>query len=188
MRLGRRIQALRDDQWDDRLLRVVFPLPYRAIFERETSRYNVEMMLLAGLVRQESLFQPAVASWVGAAGLAQVMPATGAWLAPQVGIADYSHRLLEVPEVSLRMGAFYLGYLLRRYNGSKDLALSGYNAGPARADRWRGQLGYGRVDIDDFRESIPFDETRHYVKIVLRNAAVYEALYGEGNIEQYIAG
>jgi soluble lytic murein transglycosylase len=188
MRLGRRIQALRNDQWDDRLLRVVFPLPYRAIFERETSRYNVDMMLLAGLVRQESLFQPAVASWVGAAGLAQVMPATGAWLAPQVGIADYSHRLLEVPEVSLRLGAFYMGYLLRRYNGSKDLALAGYNAGPARADRWRTQLGYGRVDIDDFRESIPFDETRHYVKIVTRNAAVYEALYGEGDIERFMAG
>ena len=66
---------------------------------------------------------------------------------------------------------------MKRYDGAADLALAGYNAGPGRADRWRRELGHAR-DAEAFRERIPFDETRHYVKVVLRNAAVYRALYG----------
>ena len=84
--------------------------------------------------------------------------------------------MLLIPEVNLRMGAHYLADLLDRYDGARDLALAGYNAGPGRADRWRRELGHNR-DVDAFREKIPFDETRHYVKVVLRNAAVYDRLY-----------
>ena len=105
------------------------------------------------------------------------MPATGQWLAPSVGIRDYDPLLLEIPEVNLRMGTKFFADLLTRYGGAADLALAGYNAGPSRADRWRRQFNYGR-DIDAFREAIPFDETRNYVMIVLRNAAIYKRLYG----------
>jgi soluble lytic murein transglycosylase len=78
----------------------------------------------------------------------------------------------------VRMGARYLRDQLRRYDGSRDLALAAYNAGPGRADRWRRELGYGR-DVDAFREAIPFNETRHYVQVVLRNAVIYRRLYGD---------
>jgi soluble lytic murein transglycosylase len=178
IRLGRRLLTKRDGQWDGRLLRVVFPLPYRDLLEFEADRYGVDPMLFAALIRQESTFRPAVRSRVGATGLSQIMPATGRWIAPRVGIsgAQYADRLLEVPEINLRMGALYLGDMLKRYGGAADLALAGYNAGPGRADRWRRELGYDR-DLDAFRDAIPFQETRHYVKIVLRNAAVYERLY-----------
>jgi soluble lytic murein transglycosylase len=178
IRLGRQLLARRDGRWDERLLRVVFPFPYRSELLSQTERYGVDPMLFAALVRQESTFRPAVRSRVGATGLSQVMPATGRWIAPRVGIAgdDYSDRLLSVPEVNLQMGALYLSDLLSRYGGAIDLALAGYNAGPGRADRWRRELGHVR-DVDAFRDAIPYRETRHYVKIVLRNASVYDFLY-----------
>jgi soluble lytic murein transglycosylase len=178
IRLGRRLLELRNGAWDPRLLRVVFPFPYRELIEAEAADSDVDPMLLAGLIRQESTFRPAVRSWVGATGMSQIMPATGKWLASSLRIRDYEQRLLTVPEVNVRMGARYLGDQLRSYDGAHDLALAAYNAGPGRASRWKRELGYGR-DADAFRESIPFDETREYVKIVLRNAALYSRLYND---------
>ena len=176
IRLGRELLAKRNGEWDPRLLRVVFPFPYRDLIEAEADRAGVDPMLLAGLIRQESTFRPAIRSWVGATGLTQIMPATGAWLASSMGIRGYEQRLLSVPEVNVRMGAKYLRDQVRSYDGSWDLALAAYNAGPSRATRWRRELNHGR-DTDAFREAIPFDETRNYVKVVLRNAAVYASLY-----------
>lgn len=176
IRIGYRLRESASGEWDERALRLVFPYPYRDLLEREARRAGVDPSLLAGLVRQESTFRPAIKSWVGATGLGQIMPATGRWLATAVGVRDYEEKLLETPEVNLRMSAKYIGDLLDRYDGARDLALAGYNAGPSRADRWRRTLGYGR-DTDAFRESIPFDETRNYVRLVLRNAAIYERLY-----------
>jgi soluble lytic murein transglycosylase len=178
VRLARQLADQRGD-WDVRLLRAAFPLPYGELMARETRAARVDLALFAGLVRQESMFRSDVRSRVGATGLSQIMPATGRWLAPGAGIRPYEERLLTVPEVNVRMGARYLGDMLRRYGGAEDLALAAYNAGPGRADRWRGELGHAR-DQDSFRERIPFDETRHYVRVVLRNAAVYGRLYPDG--------
>lgn len=178
IRLGRRLLQQRGGEWDVRLLRVVFPFPYREQLTREARRSGVDAALFAGLVRQESTFRPDVRSRVGATGLSQIMPATGRWLASGMRIEGYHDGLLGVPEVNLRMGARYLADQLRRYDGHADLALAAYNAGPGRADRWRRELNHG-ADVDAFREAIPFDETRHYVQVVLRNEAVYRRLYGE---------
>lgn len=177
IRLGRLLLERRGGAWDARLLRVVFPFPYREVLEVEADRADVDPYLLAGLVRQESSFDPRAQSWVGATGLSQIMPATGRWLAPGVGVSSFDPSLLAVPEINLRMGARYLRDQLRRYGGKRDLALAAYNAGPSRADRWRRELGYGG-DPDRFRERIPFAETRHYVQVVIRNAVVYRRLYG----------
>jgi len=177
IRLGRALLERRKGEWDGRLLRVVFPFVYRELLEGEARRVEVDPYLLAGLVRQESSFDPRARSRVGATGLSQIMPATGRWLAPGVGISTFDPTLLAVPEINLRMGARYLRDQLRRFDGKRDLALAAYNAGPSRADRWRRELGYG-ADPDRFRERIPFAETRHYVQVVLRNAVVYRRLYG----------
>ncbi|MBB4636280.1 transglycosylase SLT domain-containing protein [Longimicrobium terrae] len=177
IRLGRALLERRNGEWDARLLRVVFPFPFRDVLTAEADRADVDPYLLAGLVRQESSFRPDAKSWVGATGLSQIMPATGAWLAPNAGVSNFDASLLAVPEINLRMGARYLGDQLERYRGKRDLALAAYNAGPSRADRWRRELGYG-ADVDAFRERIPFAETREYVHVVLRNAAVYRRLYG----------
>lgn len=178
IRLGRRLVESRGGEWDGRLLRVVFPYVYRDVLEDAAREAKVDPALLAALVRQESSFNPRARSWVGATGLSQIMPATGKWIAPRVGVYDFHPSYLTVPEVNLQMGAIYLRDQLRRYDGARDLALAAYNAGPGRADRWRRELGYGR-DVDAFREKIPYAETRHYVQVVLRNAAVYRRLYGE---------
>jgi soluble lytic murein transglycosylase len=178
IRLGRRLLELREGQWDERLLRVVFPYAYRAALEAEARRAGLDWWLLAGLVRQESSFDRDAKSWVGATGLGQIMPETGRWLARSAGLSSYDPSLLTVPEINLRMAGRYLDDQVNRYGGARDLALAAYNAGPGRADRWRRELGSGG-DPDAFRERIPFDETRQYVKLVLRNAAVYRRLYGE---------
>jgi soluble lytic murein transglycosylase len=187
IRMGRALLARRGGEWDARLLRVVFPFPFRDLLEDEAKRVDVDPYLLAGLVRQESSFNPRARSWVGATGLSQIMPATGQWLAPGAGVSSFDPSLLAVPEINLRMGARYLRDQLRRYGGKRDLALAAYNAGPSRADRWRRELGYGG-DPDAFREKIPFDETREYVKLVLRNAVVYRRLYGGGRSPGLSAG
>lgn len=176
--LGRTLLAQREGRWDDRLLRVVFPFPYRELIETEAKRRRLDPLLLAALIRQESSFRYDATSWVGAKGLGQIMPATGRELARALGIANYSESLLVVPEVNVRMAAKYLGDLMNRFDDASDLALSGYNAGPGRAVTWRRTLNYGR-DTDAFRAAIPFDETRNYVMLVSRNHAVYQALYGE---------
>ncbi len=177
IRLGNQLRSERNGYWDERILRLVYPFPFRDLVVAEAERSGVSPTLYAALIRQESTFRPRIKSRVGATGLGQIMPATGQWLAPAVGIRNYDHSLLEVPEVNLRMGTKYLGDLLKRYNGAVDLALAGYNAGPGRADRWRTQFNYGR-DTDAFRAAIPFAETRNYVMVVVRNAALYESLYG----------
>jgi soluble lytic murein transglycosylase len=177
IRIGRSLLERGGGAWDARLLRVVFPFPYRELLLDEAERADVDPWLLAGLVRQESSFDPRARSWVGATGLSQIMPGTGEWLAPGAGIRNFSPELLAVPEINLRMGSRYLRDQLKRYRGARDLALAAYNAGPSRADKWKRELGYGR-DVDAFRDRIPFAETRHYVKVVIRNAEVYRRLYG----------
>jgi soluble lytic murein transglycosylase len=177
IRLGRALLERRGGEWDARLLRVVFPFPFRELLLAEAEKVEVDPYLLAALVRQESSFNPRARSWVGATGLSQIMPATGQWLAPGAGVSSFDPSLLAVPEINLRMGARYLRDQLRRYGGKRDLALAAYNAGPGRADRWRRELGYGG-DPDAFRERIPFAETREYVQMVLRNSVVYRRLYG----------
>jgi soluble lytic murein transglycosylase len=187
IRLGRALLERRGGEWDARLLRVVFPFPFRELLHDEAKRVDVDPYLLAGLVRQESSFNPRARSWVGATGLSQIMPATGQWLAPGAGVRSFDPSLLAVPEINLRMGARYLRDQLRRYGGKRDLALAAYNAGPSRADRWRRELGYGG-DPDAFREKIPFAETREYVQLVLRNSVVYRRLYGGGRSPGLAAG
>jgi soluble lytic murein transglycosylase len=179
IRLGRSLLQERGGSGTSASCASSIPSPIRELIVAESRRAGIDPLLYAALVRQESTFRPAVKSWVGATGLGQIMPATGQWLAPMIGIRNYDHSLLEVPEVNLRMGTKYLADLLVRYNGATDLALAGYNAGPGRADRWRREFNYGR-DTDAFRAMrFPFDETRNYVMIVLRNAAIYERLYGD---------
>jgi len=186
IRIGRRLLETRGGAWDERLLRLVFPLPYRGLIADEAKRADVDPWLLAGLVRQESSFDADARSWVGARGLSQIMPSTGAWLAPGAGVRSFSPELLSVPEINLRMGARFLRDQLRRYRGARDLALAAYNAGPGRADRWKRELGYGG-DPDAFRDRIPFAETREYVKVVIRNAEVYRRLYGPGRAPGLVA-
>jgi soluble lytic murein transglycosylase len=164
------------EDWNLRLLRIVYPFPYRDMVVREAAEWGVNPFLLAALIRQESAWVSDIVSSAGAIGLMQVMPATGRGLARRVGLEDFTPASLESPEVNLHLGARFLVDVLERYGPDLPLVLSAYNAGPTRAERWRTFPEAG--DPLRLTERIPFGETRGYVKNVTRNLRLYEALYG----------
>jgi len=162
--------------WDRRLLRVVYPFPYRDLVVREAAEWGLDPLLLAALIRQESAFKADIRSHAGAVGLMQVMPPTGRQLARAHGPEDFHEENLTTPEVNLHLGAAFFVEMNRRYEGDLPIVLSAYNAGPTRATRWR---RYPEAsDPERFVERIPFEETRGYVKNIRRNVGVYQALYG----------
>ena len=171
--------ALRDEghEWDSRLIRVAFPLPYLDLIRREAMEWGVDPIILAASIRQESAFKADIVSHAGAIGLMQVMPPTGAQLARVHGPSDFQEAHLASPEVSLHLGAAYFVEMSARYDGVLPLILSAYNAGPTRATRWK---QYPEIsDLLRFTERIPFVETRGYVKNVRRNLGIYGVLYGQ---------
>lgn len=176
VRIAASIRA-EEGRWTLELLRLAYPFPHRDSILAVAADHGISPYLLAGLIHQESLFRPEATSRAGARGLMQVMPRTGAELARAEGLRAFTSEDLERPDVNLRLGTRYLAQLLRRFDGQVPVALAGYNAGPSRALRWVRE--YGRGD-PAFVESIPFPETRGYVKAVYRNHALYAALYGCG--------
>lgn len=171
--------ALRGDgqEWDARLIRVVFPFPYSELVRREAEEWGIDPITMAAIIRQESAFKADIVSRAGAIGLMQVMPPTGAQLARAHGPTGFRPANLTAPEVSLHLGAAFFVDMSARYDDDLPLVLSAYNAGPTRATRWR---RYPEVsDPLRFTERIPFDETRGYVKNVRRNIGLYRVLYGQ---------
>jgi soluble lytic murein transglycosylase len=161
--------------WNLRLLRIIYPLPYRENLFAEARERGVDPYLVAGLIRQESMYKANAISPVGAVGLMQVMPGTGSTLARGAGVARFDKGMLEHPEVNLHLGISFAADLLKQYDGRLPLVLSAYNAGPTRADRWK---SFPEAKSDElFTERIPFEETRDYVRIVQNNARIYEAVY-----------
>lgn len=153
-----------------------YPLPYRDHVERYARARELDPYLVAALIRQESTFNPRVRSPAGARGLMQIIPATGRQLARQER-RRYATRDLYNPEINIRYGTRYLKDILRRFEGRVDFALASYNAGPHRVRRWTGMDM--SLDPEIFIEDIPFEETRNYVKLVLRNEMLYRRLYGQ---------
>jgi soluble lytic murein transglycosylase len=164
-----------------RLLEAMYPFPDRERVRREAREIGADPLLVAALIRQESAWEETIRSAVGATGLMQIMPQTGRELFDQLGLPDYDPEMLEVGDLNLHLGTTYLVDLLERYGGDLPLALSGYNAGPHRADRWRSFPE--AADSLRFTERIPFAETRDYVKRIYRNRAIYRALYGPPSTE-----
>ena len=139
-------------------------------------RYNVDPLLVYGIMRQESTYQNRALSPVGAIGLIQVMPGTGARVAAMLGESRYSPQMLEEPVVNLRYGVYYLSKLLDRFDGAFPLAVAAYNGGPHNVSRWY-KPWVGKIEMDAFVEQIQYDETRDYVKKVTGNYARYVELY-----------
>lgn len=172
----------REGAWNLRLLRIVYPFPFRNIVIAEARERNVDPFLAAALIRQESMFNPRARSPVGALGLMQVMPATGRSLARRLGVTRFNEDLLFQPELNIHFGMAYLADQLRSYGDRLDAVLAAYNAGPTRVSRWRQFPEF--ADPLLFAERIPYDETRDYVRIVQNNRRIYAALYGGATVEE----
>lgn len=152
---------------------LAYPTYYGHLALAECQRWGVDPLLFLALIRQESLFDPTAGSSAGAQGLAQIMPATGEWIAEQLGEPFQEADLLR-PHVSIRYGAFYLAKQLELFGGDVLAALAAYNAGPGNALAWARRAG---SDPDLFYEAVSFQETKTYLGLVLWNYHQYRALY-----------
>ena len=159
---------------DPRVLRAIFPWPNRRAVEGEAAEFGVDPLLLVAIVRQESVFDAEALSPAGARGLAQLLPGTAALTARGLDVTFYPE-WITVPDLNLHLGAAHLQELLERFPGRVDAAVAAYNAGTAPVTRWLARPGAD--DPDQFIESIPYQETRGYVRSVLRNRDLYRALY-----------
>ena len=154
-----------------------FPTPHNADLVLQARMYGLDQGWVYGLIRQESRFMADARSRAGAMGLMQLMPATATWAAKKVNMNQFSlARVTDIP-VNLSLGAFYLRHVLDDL-GHPVLATAGYNAGPGRARRWR---ALNALEGAVYAESIPFTETRDYVKKVMANAWFYAQQAGETN-------
>jgi soluble lytic murein transglycosylase len=158
--------------------RVMYPRAYWSQVRAIADDTHVDPYLLLAVGRQESVFQPGVVSKSGAKGVMQVMPETAAWLAkvePAVAREDATN--LHDPRNSLKLGAYYLRRMIESNDGNLVLAVAAYNAGPGNVSKWRKQRP--KAGMEEFIDSIPYAETKDYVKKVLGNYAAYHSLYPE---------
>ncbi len=163
---------------------IVVPFGYYAIHPVSTQDLPMAPEMTLAIARRESEFDPGVQSGVGARGLMQIMPRTGAEVARQLGRgAQHSTaRLISDPVYNAELGAAYLSTLARRFSGNIIMMSAGYNAGPSRPDRWMEVYGdprRGDIDIVDWIEHIPFRETRNYVMRVAESLPIYRAQLGK---------
>lgn len=153
-----------------------FPVIYRGVIEASAAEYNVDPGWVYGVVRQESAFVVDARSEAGALGLMQLMPATGRAGLRRLKLGNRVDDALLTVEHNVRLGVGYLKEVLERYAGHQVLATAAYNAGPNRVSSW---LPAEARDADVWVETIPYNETRGYVKNVLAFAAVYEHRLGK---------
>lgn len=150
----------------------LYPFPYLEIILNWSKANNLNPILVTALIRQESRFMPAIKSAVGAIGLMQVMPETGAEIARSIGLKEYR---LDNPEHNIQIGTAYLDFTHSEYKNNSLLAVASYNAGPGSVADWIAKYGFNDPDI--FIEQIPFSETKGYVKAVFENYWNYLRLY-----------
>ncbi len=160
---------------------IVLPRAYYPVVDLGVEPMPVARELALAIARRESEFDPVVSSHVGAGGLMQLMPGTAMDMTRALGIAFSRDRLYDDPSYNARLGTAYLAGLERRFGENPVLVAAGYNAGPGRPLRWMRERGDPRdpdVDVIDWIEMIPFDETRNYVMRVAESLPVYRARLG----------
>lgn len=159
-------------------LKLLYPTPYAELVAEAADANRISPWLILSIMRAESLFQPHVVSGVGARGLMQIMPSSGARIAELMDYPEFEPSQLDKPEISIGFGAWYLARLLTYYSGNLPLAIAAYNAGPEAIDRWLKRSP--DMSLDVFLEDIPFDQTRKYVATVLTNMETYSRIYSNG--------
>ena len=150
--------------------------PYRDVLKQHAAQLELDEAWVYGLIRQESRFIADAKSRVGASGLMQLMPATAQWVAKKAGLKDWRWSRVTEIDTNVNLGTWYLRHVLDALDGHPVLASAAYNAGPGRARAWRpGTAIEGAI----YAETIPFNETRDYVKKVMANATYYAHTLGQ---------
>jgi soluble lytic murein transglycosylase len=181
--------ALRHELWDraintadrttaehDYALRYLAPM--RSAVEPHVRARMLDLSWVYGLMRQESRFIVRAKSSAGAQGLMQVMPATAQWVAKKIGLDGYRPSQIADTDTNLLLGTSYMRLVLDSLDDHPVLASAGYNAGPGRAKKWRAAKP---LEGAIYAETIPFNETRDYVKKVMANAVLYSLVFGKAD-------
>ena len=163
------------EQWD-----VFYPLSHWETIREESRARSLDPYIVAGLIRQESVFDPRAASHADAYGLMQLILPTARAMARRLGVSlpasnSEAVEALFDPSLNIRLGTLYLRDNLDRF-GKIEYVAAAYNAGPGRAVEWRASLP---APMDEWAEAVPFRETRGYVQGVMRNSMQYRRLYDE---------
>ncbi|MBI4748339.1 MAG: transglycosylase SLT domain-containing protein [Acidobacteria bacterium] len=162
------------EEWD-----LVFPMVEWETIQREARANGLDPFIVAGLIRQESVFNPRAKSRANALGLMQLLPSTGRMVAKKSSVGAISEEQLYNPRLNIQLGTIYLSDMVRKF-GRYEYAFAAYNGGPGRVSKWLQTLPSD--DLITWVESIPITETRLYVHGVLRNASHYRRLYGEKSL------
>jgi soluble lytic murein transglycosylase len=150
--------------------------PYRERFRAYAAEHGLDEAWVFGIARQESRFIADARSSAGAMGLMQLMPGTAKWVAGKLGMKTFRQAAVTDLDTNISMGTYYLRHVLDTLDNQPVLASAGYNAGPGRARAWR-----AAEDMEGaiYSETIPFNETRDYVKKVMANATYYSQVFGQ---------
>lgn len=157
-------------------LRLSFPKGFEERVRFFSRKYALDEFLVYSLIREESHFDKEAVSVSDARGLMQLLPSTAVETAPKAGLGSFRASQLFSPDVNLELGCYYLSWLLEIFEGNVAISLAGYNGGPTSAKGW--YETNGALDVDEFIEEIPFEQSRNYVKKIIRSYAAYEAVYG----------
>jgi soluble lytic murein transglycosylase len=158
-----------------RFWEILFPLSYFDTIKSEAEKRQIDPYLIASIIRQETGFEPATVSNAGAVGIMQIMPAEAGTIAAQAGLPAPTREELFDPKTNIAIGVAEYAQKLSALNGNPILAIAAYNAGTDVVGKWLAQVPVDDVDL--FIETIPYAETRLYVKTVSRNRFEYRRIY-----------
>lgn len=169
----------------NRFWRWMYPIGYQPVIQQAATVNHLDPLLIASVIRVESQFHEDDVSHAGAQGLMQLMPDTAKWIATQMEQQKQpvpQTRQLDSPTLNVRLGAWYIRYLIEQFHGNRVAAIAAYNSGPKRVQEW---LSNGTWDgrLPDIME-IPVGETRHFVDRVFYNYDLYKRIYGNDNAWQ----
>ena len=169
------------NQFPAELWQLFYPLPYWEQVNSQARQYRQDPYLIMAIIRQESAFQSGAISSAGACGLMQILPSTGEFISQSLSKDGFKQHYLFDPDSNISLGIWYFNYLQKRFDRNLILALAGYNAGPEKVKEWL--KSYAVNDPEEFIENIPYNETRDYIKNILRNQIFYQKIYGAKRIQ-----
>jgi soluble lytic murein transglycosylase len=160
--------------------KIAYPRAFPMLVEKNAKANQIPEALQLAIMREESAFSPRIESFANAIGLTQMLIKT----AKRFANGPVNRDILMDPAKNLEIGSRFLGFLWKHFNGAPPLAIAGYNAGEGAVDRWLGDKNNAGIAIDEFIESIPYDETRGYTKRVLASYFAYCWLYAKKPIPE----
>ena len=173
------------------LYKTLYPFHYADEIIENAKDYNIDPLFVAAMIREESRYNAEVISPAGARGLMQVMVPTGKAIAKEIKFPDFKGEMLFNPKINIQFGTWYMSDLMREFNNNCSLVAGAYNGGPNRIKGWLQKAKpekvtnlsptsiISQIDIDEFVENIPIDETRRHIKKVMDSYSIYRYLYGK---------